>query len=138
MTQVLDSSVIAKWYFPEEYQQKSLKLKRLHIENQITITAPKLLLFELGNVFVKRGLNQRDFNDNFQKLLNFEIDFVETDLVLLESTFAVARQYRITFYDAVYVALAQKLKCDLVTDDRRLYQATKKLKFVKLLKDISN
>lgn len=133
MNLVLDSSVIAKWYLSEKQTQESLKLRALHIENLFTITAPKLLFFELGNIFVSHKLNQQDFNGNFDKLINFEIEFVETDLSLLASIFALASQYKLSFYDSTYVALAQSLKCDFITADKKLFRATRKLKFVKLL-----
>ena len=136
MNIVLDSSVVAKWYLDEEQKQEALKLRDLHIENQITITVPVLLLFELGNIFITRGLNQRDFYGNFEKLLNFEINFPDADFLFLRVTFFIAKKYKLTFYDATYVALAQNLKCNFVTADQKLYQATKNLKFVKLLKTI--
>lgn len=133
MNVVLDSSVVAKWYFYEEQTEEAVKLRNLHIINQIQIAAPILLLFELGNIFVSRGLNKGDFAKNFQTLLNFEINFVEVDLSLFQSIFAIAGKYNITFYDATYLATAKKLKCQLITTDKKLYNATKKLKFVKLL-----
>ena len=136
MNIVLDSSVVAKWYLDEEQKQEALKLRDLHIEDQITITVPVLLLFELGNIFITRGLNQRDFYGNFEKLLNFEINFPDADFLFLRVTFFIAKKYKLTFYDATYVALAQNLKCNFVTADQKLYQATKNLKFVKLLKTI--
>lgn len=133
MNVVLDSSVIAKWYLDEEQKQEALKLRRLHIENKLTITAPALLILELSNIFVTRKLDQNDYDGNLEKILQFRINFIEPDSLTLKSSFAFSKQFRLSFYDATYVACAQKLKCDFVTADKKLYRTTKRLKFVKLL-----
>ncbi len=44
--------------------------------------------------------------------------------VALDVALVVAAQYTITGYDAQYVALAQSLKVPLITEDRKLCQAT--------------
>ena len=42
---------------------------------------------------------------------------------LLESAFAIARQYNCSFYDSIYVALAVARQATLVTADERLANA---------------
>src|SRR3989304_5974884 len=134
MTTILDSSVIAKWYLKDEDQiEKAVKFRNLHVENKITISAPSFLILEIGNVFVSRKLNQQDFDKNIEWLANFRINFVEPDLLTLMGTFSFAKQFHLSFYDASYVALAKTLKCNLITADKKLVEATKKLGFVKLL-----
>lgn len=133
MNIVLDSSVIAKWYLEEKDKEEALRLKTSHVEGNQSIVAPALILFELGNVFLSNGLSQQDFNSSIEKLLKFEIDFIQPDTQLLQSIFAVSQKYSLTYYDATYVAIAQSLKCDFVTADKKLVKAAKTLKFVKLL-----
>jgi|SRR3989344_1433438 len=134
MNTVIDSSIIAKWYLVDEDQtEEALKLRSLHIESKITISAPALLLLEIGNVFVTRKLEQKDFDANIEGLLDLQINFLEPDSFTLKNTFSFARQLHLSYYDATYIALAKSLKCDFITADKKLVEATKKLKFVKLL-----
>ena len=131
---IIDASVITKWFFPEEDSQKALLIRDRHKEKEISLHAPILLIFELGNVFVSKGVkNKKDFNKNLRILYALNINFIHLEEQTLELAFAHSQEYKLSFYDASYVALAQSLKCDFITADKKLYQTTKKLKFVKLL-----
>ena len=133
MNIVLDSSVIAKWFFEEENREKAIHLRQLHKQTDIAIKVPSLLLFELGNIFLnKKAFNKQFFNESISTLFSINLQFVESSNIL-NIIFTTATDYKLTFYDATYVALAQNLKCDFITADKKLYQKTKKLKFVKLL-----
>ena len=137
MNVVLDASVVAKWYFEEENTNKSLTLLEKHKTEDCNIAVPLLLLFEFGNIsitkFGQKITFKRELNRNLSNLLRSEINFIKPSEEILRKTLALACQYKITFYDATYVATAKKLKCEFVTADEKLYNATKKLKFVKLL-----
>ena len=139
MNTVVDSSVIAKWYLIDEEQiEEALKLRQLHIENKATISAPEFLLLEIGNIFVTRKLEQKDFDENIDGLLDVQIKFTSPDSSILKNTFRYARLFHLSFYDATYIALAKSLKCDFITADKKLVKATKTLKFVKLLSKSNN
>lgn len=136
MTLILDSSVIAKWYFKEENSDLARRLLEQHQVHLIQITSPILLFFEIGNIFINKKLTAVNFSRHIQDLLALNLTIINTEKVLLKNTFAIALNYQLSFYDATYVALAQKLKCDFITADKKLYQKTKGLKSVKLLKTI--
>jgi predicted nucleic acid-binding protein len=56
-------------------------------------------------------------------------------------SFALSYCYKITIYDAVYIALAQALGCKFITADQRLFKKIKELKNVappKLTERLSN
>jgi len=130
---VLDSSVIAKWFFKEEQREEAINLRKLHKNGEIEINAPKLLLFELGNIFLnKKVFAGNFFNESIDTLFSININFAE-DKEILGPTFNHASRYNLSFYDATYVALAQSLNCDFITADKKLVKSTKTLKFVKLL-----
>ena len=131
---IIDTSVVTKWFFPEEEFQKALFIRNQHQREEISLYAPTLLLFELGNVFVSKGLKNRTaFNENVRTLYNLNLNFIHPEEQTLELAFGHSQKYNLSFYDALYVATAQNLKCDFITADKKLYQKTKKLKFVKLL-----
>lgn len=137
MITVLDSSVIAKWYFEEVHQKEALGLLNLLRHNKIIIYVPPLLLFELGNIFLNQKVTEKKFfSESVSTLLRLNINIIELTEELLNLIFKIALNHKITFYDATYVALAQNLKCDFITADKKLYQKTKPLKFIRLLGDI--
>lgn len=137
MNLVLDASVIAKWFFQEEKTDLALDLLEKHKSAENKINAPILLLFEFGNTFVNKfreDINTKtEFNRGITDLLSIDVNFIDSNEENLKQTYAIARKYQITFYDAAYLACAQKLNCGFVTADKKLYAATKGLKFVKLL-----
>lgn len=133
MITILDASVITKWFFKEEDSKLALKIRLLHEQRKIIIHVPVLLLFELGNVFVSRKLTSQAAFKNCRSLFDLGIKFINPDDQLFQLIFRNSQKYSISFYDSTYVALAQNLKCDFITADQKLYQATKNLKFVKLL-----
>ena len=137
MNLVLDASVITKWFFEEEDTDQALKLLEKHKLETIQINVPVLLFFEFGNTVVKKFREDIDtreeFNRNLTDLFSIQLSFAETKPDLLKLVYSLASRYEITFYDATYVALAKSLKCDFVTADKKLVEATKTLKFVKLL-----
>lgn len=91
-----------------------------------TLVAPALVVYELGNACWKKC--RRDpgsagkFRDAFANLSLFEIKLlaVEPPAVL-----ATAEMHAVTYYDAAYLWLADRLKARLVTLDGRLLQLTK-------------
>ena len=133
MNVVLDSSVITKWYFDEEQNEQAQHLRDLHKQNSLLINAPLLLLSELGNIFVNKKVTEINFfKESITTLLDLNVKLVETGN-LLDEIFEISLKFKLSFYDATYVALAKSLKCNFVTADKKLVEATKTLKFVKLL-----
>ena len=77
MNIVLDSSVIAKWFFEEENREKAIHLRQLHKQTDIAIKVPSLLLFELGNIFLnKKAFNKQFFNESISTLFSINLQFV--------------------------------------------------------------
>jgi len=52
---------------------------------------------------------------------------------LLTNAVTMGFTYGITVYDAVYVALAEELSYDFLTADKKLFNNTKNLDFVRFL-----
>ncbi len=119
---VVDASAVAAAFFQEPHAKAAESLlasgKKLH--------APDLLAAELANVIWKRfGRNEIDAEEASQLLADFQsLPFVWTssqDLIdtALELAIATGR----TVYDCIYVALAVKTGCAMVTADKRLVNA---------------
>ncbi len=87
--------------------------------------APHLIDAEVGNVLRRRVLRQELGAGDGEALLIAASALVD---IRHEMTGALARaawalRANLTFYDALYVALAAALRCPLVTADRRLTRA---------------
>lgn len=63
-------------------------------------------------------LTAADADTAFQALITMQIDYVETDIVLLQAVWAM--RHNISVYDAVYHAVAAMYDAPLVTFDARL------------------
>lgn len=137
MNVVLDASVVAKWFFEEEQTKIAINLLEQHKTEKLKINEPMLLFFEIGNISINKlrenSNSQTDYNQNLSDLIKTQINFIEPNETTLQLTFKLAQKYKITFYDATYVALAQTLDCQFITADKKLADMTKNLNFVKPL-----
>ena len=67
---------------------------------------------------------------------DLQIDQAELDPETVTVASDIAFQEKITFYDAVYIALAERNAARLITDDQLLYKkASRKRNLLYLLKD---
>lgn len=132
---VLDTSIVLKWFLPEDESSKARYLREKHLKNKIVICAPQLLIFEIVNALVyKKELSLSNISLVVEILFFTNLKFFDCIEELIQETAKIARRYEITVYDASYVALAKALSCKFITADKKLFNKIKTLKFVKLLK----
>ena len=120
---VVDASVAVKWLFEEEFSDRALALRGEWKKKDISLCAPDWMMIELHNVVwkkVQRGHLAAD-DPLLQRSPAFELDlnWIPTR-TLLPPSLRLAVQFKISVYDAIYVALAQGLQCPFVTADRLL------------------
>jgi predicted nucleic acid-binding protein len=120
---VLDASVAVKLVLPEIDSDKALALEADY-RNQIhELIAPDTYPIEIAHALTKaerRGLlliGQAE--TRLARLLTYPPDLISY-LPLLSRAVEIANQARIGVYDCLYVALAEKEGCELVTADTRL------------------
>lgn len=128
-----------KWLLPEEDQARALQIRKLYSDGVLTVIAPGLITAEIGNVlwkYVAKGLLTG--SEAERAFLRFHQDApLLRDSPLFDATaLQLAIQYKRTFYDSLYLALALHHKCELITADGRFVQAMQPLfPSVRLLKD---
>lgn len=118
---ILDASVAVKWYVKEEMRDSALRLRDHFVSGLIDLEAPNLILCELGNALrYHPGSRTSDCAEAVRHLRNMGLILHELDDDLIDQTAALAYKENITFYDAVYLALAKIMETKLVTADAGL------------------
>lgn len=136
---ILDSSVVAKWFFPEEQNGAALKIKEDFVNKKITISAPTLIFYEVNNL-LKTAV--KSLRIERKKAINAYEGFLELGLIsystkdLLENSLDKAINLDISSYDASYIVLAEYLKDSFFTADQKLLKNTKS-ELVKSVQDYS-
>lgn len=139
MTLVMDASVAAKWLFEEVDSEKARWLLEEARDGNLKLIAPEIIGAEIANVLWKRvyrgELQFREalaHYDRFQRVCPAPVEIS----LLAQDALKVALQYRHSVCDCLYVSLALKARCDLITADTKLHAAlSADLQQVRLLKD---
>ena len=123
MKYVLDSNIAAKWMLPEPDSEQALALRE-HLRNAIhELLSPDVFPVEIGHAFTRA---ERQGRISPPESLNFWVDVMTTPPVLVPylplMTRAITLSSRawIGLYDCLYVALAEREQCQVVTSDYRL------------------
>ncbi|MDA8088173.1 MAG: type II toxin-antitoxin system VapC family toxin [Nitrospiraceae bacterium] len=132
---VVDASVALKWYLSdEEHGEKALDILDGHVSDRLSLLAPALLEFEVANALIiakRRGrVGEEDALKAMEGFADLGIGFYPL-AHLFKRMPAYCDHHNISAYDAAYIVLADDLKVDLLTADKRLFNSTRKLKFVK-------
>lgn len=118
---VVDASVVAKWFIPEDHSEIALRLL-----NGNELLAPDLLYAEFGNILWKK---RRRGELHVEQLLKAVAGLcavpirVEASSSIVVSAIEIACDLDRSVYDSLYLALAVAQNCELVTADRRLYNS---------------
>jgi predicted nucleic acid-binding protein len=133
VTLVVDASVATKWVLPEDGSDRAIALRRPGEE----FVAPGLIAAEIGNAVWKR-VTWKDFS-TADALRALEIAMVHFSRLMPMEGLAmrateIAIELRHPIYDCFYLALAERERCPLVTADKRLLAAAKKLKGIEVRK----
>lgn len=125
---VPDASVILKWVFdtPEEPDRDaSLIFLNRWVAGECELVLPSLWLYEVGNI-VGRNIpgNAAEF---MEMLIDYRIEEIPVSSGIARRTLAIMAECGVTFYDAVYHAIAFERKGTLVTADAAYLKKAGKL-----------
>lgn len=116
---VVDASVVIKWFVPEIHSDLARRL----LATAHQFLSPDLLFPEVGNVIWKKVRRGELTVDEGQRLAadisSIAVETVPTRGLMIDAH-AVAVTTGLTVYDAMYLALAVRLKTELITADERL------------------
>ncbi|MFQ5808612.1 MAG: type II toxin-antitoxin system VapC family toxin [Armatimonadota bacterium] len=119
---VVDASVAAKWFTEEEHSEAAVALASGPHE----LHAPDFFMLEMDNVlckWIRRGIiTEADGAVVRSTLARLPIQTYPFGGVR-DDAYALANDTRRSLYDCLYLAVAVHLDAQLVTADRRLYDA---------------
>ena len=116
----IDASVFLNVFNPgEKGHDISTDLMGRLQSRGVPLIVPTLLLPELAAA-IRRGLNKPDLAQKFAQAISHlpHLTLIPLDELLAQQAVDVAALYRLRGSDAVYVAVAKRYACPLVTLDR--------------------
>ena len=123
MRYVLDSCIAVKWFLAEVDSAKAIQLRDQFDQQIHDLLAPDVFPVEIAHALSRaerRGLIQPiDGSQHLSDLLAF-LPTLYASVSLLPRAYEISSQARIGVYDCLYVALAEREGCDLITSDSRL------------------
>jgi len=135
---VLDCSVAVKWSIPEPLTEQASRVLDQHRAGTLTFAAPEIILAEFGHTVKKRIASRELSREAGQQIwddfLLLPIETVPTRDIAA-TAFPLAVAHNATFYDALYIALAERENVHVLTADEGMAAAFAPLKRALLLRD---
>src|SRR5581483_1428154 len=123
MKYVLDSSVAFKWVVPEVHTDKAVRLRDDFRNAVHDLIAPDILPVEVAHALTRAERQGRLTPPQAGALWRTAMQAAprfEPYLSLLPRAIDISSQTRQGVYDSLYVALAERDNCELVTADDKL------------------
>jgi len=123
MKYIVDSSVAVKWALAEIDTDRALRIRDEYRAGTIELHAPDVFPIEFVHALTRAERQRRLTSDEGAE---FVADMLATlprlhaSLPLLPRAYELSSQMRIGVYDCLYVALAEREQCELLTADQRL------------------
>ena len=119
---VIDTSALLAILLPDERTTKeALNFLTIIVGRTTIIHAPRLLEFEFGNALksavIRKRLDEGDVSEIFYRYKKLPIKFFEVNFL---DTVEISLKSGLSYYDASYLFLAQKLNAKLLTLDKKL------------------
>ena len=118
---VVDASVAVKWYVQESDRARALRLRDDYAKRRVDLLAPRLILYEVGNALRYHPNADGNLSSDGVRALHrmgFTVEWSDDDAV--HEAMRIAYSENITFYDAVYLALAEKEDAKVISADEKL------------------
>ncbi|PIU03754.1 hypothetical protein COT44_01615 [Candidatus Shapirobacteria bacterium CG08_land_8_20_14_0_20_39_18] len=131
---VVDSSVIVKWLNnqDEKYIKEAFKLLKDCQAGKISLYAPELAKYEVGNALLNKEIELPQTKSSLETLYALPISFIKLDKETALDTYDFTDELEITYYDAVFLTLAKKIKGILVTDNPKHQKTIKNIEILPL------
>jgi predicted nucleic acid-binding protein len=140
MDVVIDASVAIKWFKDEaeEYVGSALSIQERKSLGDVEIIVPGLLFLEVLNAFLtKPDFTREDIAAVKESLIKMNMKIIRPDSKLLGQAIDIAVKNSLTFYDALYIAVADAADAILYTEDGEIVSCSRDYGFIRHIKDYS-
>jgi predicted nucleic acid-binding protein len=137
---VVDASVALKWQFKDEDEtEQAVAMLQDYEAGRIGFIVPWLFYFEIANAVhiavLRKRIAEEDGKHVIQDMLAIPLT-VTASVELVADSYKFARNNSISFYDAVYLSLAEGKHTLLYTGDKKFFNSVKdKFKSVRWIGD---
>jgi predicted nucleic acid-binding protein len=126
MRYVLDSCLALKWVLPEPDAAKAIRTRDEYHQGIHELLSPDVFPIEVAHSLAKSERRGLILPGEGLKMMNDVLNYMpdlHPYLPLLPRAFAIASAARIGVYDCLYIALAEREGCEVLTTDARLKNA---------------
>ena len=123
MKYVLDSSVAVKWAIAEVDTECALRIRNEFNTGNDELIAPDFFPIEIVHALTRaerQGRIAREETSAFLIDLIHNLPDLHASLPLLPAAYERSSRWRIGVYDCVYLALAEREQCKMITADEKL------------------
>ena len=124
---IVDASVAAKWLMPEPNHEAA----KAFLQKEEYFLVPKYFYIEMESLLSKKvrrniltAKEAKVAMSTLEKLPLLDIKWSR----LRVNAFHIATHFAVSYYDAIYLALALTVQSPLITADKRLVSASKSIK----------
>ena len=115
---ILDSSVVVKWFSTETKSVEALKILDSYLQGTVELTISEILICEVGNALrYKPDYDTQKWKTALAQLFNLHMNLTHLTEDLIVRTGEIAYEGKVTFYDALPVAIAEHKKAICITAD---------------------
>lgn len=126
MNFVIDASVALRWVIFNALTQKAIQFRDDFENRKFGLIAPAIYKTEIANALTKAERQKLvpvgDARRLIGNVLSVSPVFYSFDSLLFRAA-DISSQQRCGFYDCLYVALAERENCELITADDKLVRA---------------
>lgn len=126
MRYVLDCSVAVKWFVPETLSDIAELVLARYESRELSFIAPNLITAEFGHSLRKhvigKTLEPERAHSSLAQFLELDIERVPAE-PLATAALRLALLHTATFYDALYLALAEREDLTVLTADKPMVTA---------------
>src|SRR5262245_53223001 len=122
MKYVLDASVALKWVLPEKDTPRAVRLRNEYRQKIHQLLAPDIFTAEIGQALAKaerKRIIHPPEGERRLAIIHRTPPQFHPYMTLTPRAFRIASAHRVAFYDCLYLALAERERCELVTADDR-------------------
>jgi predicted nucleic acid-binding protein len=115
---VLDSSVVVKWFSTETKSVEALKFLDSYMQGSVELIVSEILICEVSNALrYKPDYDTQKWKTALTQLFNLHMNVAHLNETLTIRTGEIACDGKISFYDALPVAIAENKKTVCITAD---------------------